>query len=352
MKIDEDPDGLMLDGDSSKSSGKTMPLTKVTIRDVARVAGVSPSTVSRALARPGRVSASTAKRILEVADRMGYHNDAVETVPLRHSTGMVAVIVPDLSNQFFSDAIHAVQRECHRENMAVVIAESLENATQEFEAFNKFVPYVDGVVIASSRMPDAMIRKCAQMRPVVVTNRVVRGVESVALDITPGVDQLAEYLSSMGFERVTYIDGPASSWSVGTRWRAFSQACANRHLAVRRLWPGMPTYEGGFSFARRYLEDPTGAVVAHNDMMAAGFIAAMRRRGYECPKDFVIAGFDNDVIAQITQPTLTSVRQPASLMGSRAARKLMQRIKGEPSDAAADSLYTSLVVRESTGLTS
>ncbi len=333
------------DGSSNSSPERDH---KVTIRDVARRAGVSPSTVSRAFSKPDRVSAGTAKRIFAVADEMGYHSQTVETMPVRCSKGVIAIIVPDLANQFFSDMIHAVELECQSENLGVVISESIEDAGRERDTFNCFVPFVDGVIIASSRMPDSMIRKCAQTRPVVVTNRVVRGVGGVIMDVSKSVMQLVEHITGLGFDRITYIDGPASSWSASTRWNAFNQACSARHVACRRLWPGIPTYEGGSSFVRRYLADPTGAVVAHNDMMAAGFIAAMRREGYHCPDDFVIAGFDNDAISQITQPTLTTVRQPSSLMGARAARQLIRRIGGECFDPQPISIPTSLVVRDST----
>lgn len=323
---------------------------KVTIRDVAREAGVSPSTVSRAFARPDRVSAATAKLIFEVADRLGYHLDPVETVPSRGRKGAIGIIVPDIANQFFSDVIRAVQQECVSRDHALMVAESRESASWERTAFDRMIEHVDGVILTSSRMPDAMIRKCAQTRPVVLTNRVVRGVDGVAFDIQVGVGQLADHIAKLGVRKVTYIDGPASSWSVGVRWNAFSQACEERGIAVRRLWPGAATFEGGFSFARRYLEEPTDMVVAHNDLMALGFIAAMRRTGRQCPRDFAVAGFDNDLVGQISQPSLTTVRQPTSLVGQRAARMLLARLAGDPHETGLTTVATSLVARESTRL--
>ncbi|OZG67489.1 LacI family DNA-binding transcriptional regulator [Bifidobacterium eulemuris] len=321
---------------------------KVTIRDVAREAGVSPSTVSRAFARPDRVSAATATIIFDAANRLGYHSEPVQTVPLRGIRGVIAVIVPDIANQFLSDVIRAVQHECDTHDYALIVAESRESASMERTAFDRIAPLVDGAILTSSRMPDAMIRKCAQTRPIVSANRIVRGVDSVVIDINDGVEQLADHIQRMGFDRVTYLDGPATSWSVGFRWHTVSQACAARGIAARRLWPGAPTVEGGFAFAGKYLDDPTGMVVAHNDLMAVGFMAAMRRQGRHCPQDYSIAGFDNDLIGQISQPTLTTVRQSPALMGTRAARILFDRLKGERPAQDITTVPTSLIIREST----
>lgn len=331
-----------MDNESDEIEGK------VTIRDVAKVAGVSPSTVSRAFARPDRVSAATAKRIFAVADQLGYHSTPVETMPTRGLKGMIAIIVPDIANQFMSDMIRGVQHEAASHGVAMIVSESRESASWERTTFDRIVPYVDGVILASSRMPDAMIRKCAQTRPVVVANREVRGVDNVTCDLSQGVTQLVDHIVARGYTRVTYLDGPASSWSAGVRWNAMSRQLAAHGITARRIWPGSPTFEGGFAQAAKYLEDPTGMVVTHNDLMALGFIAAMRRQGYECPRDFGVAGFDNDAVGQIYSPSLTSVRMSQSLLAQRAARLLLGRINHQLCDEHLLHVPTSLVVREST----
>ena len=332
----------------NKGAGAKGSRTKVTIRDVAAAAGVSPSTVSRAFARPDRVSAETSQLIFDAAEALGYHSEPVKTVPSREVKHLIGVIVPDVSNQFFSDLIRSVQQRCMQSGVTLIIHESRESASLEREAFDRMAPHVDGVILASSRMPDAMIRKCAQTRPTVVTNRQVRGVGSVVFDVSGGVRQLVDYMSSAGFGTVTYLDGPAMSWSVGVRWNAFSRACAKAGISATRLWPGSPTFEGGFAFAQRYMEHPTPMVVAHNDLMAVGFMAAMRQLGMECPKDYSIAGFDNDAVAQITKPSLTTIRQQSTQLGAKAADILLTRLRDGRADAQVITVPTTLIVREST----
>lgn len=320
---------------------------RVTIREVADRAGVSPSTVSRAFARPDRVSAVTSKKIFAAADELGYYTKPVDTVPSRTLRGMISIIVPDIANQFFSDIIRSVQHECTKAGFALTVSESQESPAREREAFNKIAAYVDGVILTSSRMPDAMIRKCAQTRPIVVVNRNVRGVPSVAIDITTGIRQAADLLVSMGFERITYLDGPSSSWSVGVRWNRTNEEFHKRGVMVKRIWPGSPTFMGGYALADRYLKDPTGAVIAHNDLMALGFMAAMRHQGYRCPDDYVIIGFDNDTMSRVSEPPLSSVSNSPPKLGKTAALLLLKRLNGQSGSQRSIMIPSYLIQRES-----
>ncbi|OZG58319.1 LacI family transcriptional regulator [Bifidobacterium tissieri] len=324
-------------------------MNKVTIRDVAKAAGVSPSTVSRAFSMPGRVSPATTKRIFQVADELGYHEIPVESRPSSGHKGLVAIIVPDMTNQFFTDIVRSVQQECARQDMGLLVSESCESASMERVAFDRAVYYADGAILASSRMPDSMIRKCAQVKPVVVTNRIIRGVSSVVTDVSQGMRQAATHLKGLGFDRLTYLDGPAHSWSAGVCWTELTQACSEEGLKIKRFWPGVPTYEGGFQMAREYLRNPTGAVVAYNDMMALGFIAAMRKNGYECPRDYSIIGIDDDIVGRLAWPALTTIHRSTRLLGSQAARTLLARFSKGEMGTPVQSTPTKLVIRESTG---
>ncbi|PJM72729.1 LacI family transcriptional regulator [Bifidobacterium primatium] len=323
-------------------------MSKVTIRDVAKAAGVSPSTVSRAFSMPGRVSPETTKRIFQVADELGYHGVPIESRPSVGYKGLVAIIVPDMTNQFFTDIIRSVQRECANHGVGLLVSESRESASMERVAFDRAVYYADGVVLASSRMPDSMIRKCAQVKPVVVTNRIIRGVPCVITDVAPGMRQAVRHLKELGFGRVTYLDGPAHSWSAGMCWNALTRACGEEGMKIKRQWPGVPTVEGGFQAAKEYLKNPTGAVIAYNDLMAVGFLSAMRQSGYECPRDFSVIGIDDDMAGRLAVPPLTTIHRSTRLVGAQAAQTLLQRFSSGGADTSVQSTPTRLVVREST----
>ncbi|WP_033496130.1 LacI family DNA-binding transcriptional regulator [Bifidobacterium biavatii] len=325
---------------------------KVTIYDVAKAAGVAPSTVSRTFASPGRVSAQTAKKVREAADSIGYHADAVDDNGWRGSgfgKGQVAVIVPDLANPFFVAIARSVQDECSARGFGMVMCESREIVARERIVFDEVLPYVRGVLLVSPRMPDVMIRKCAQMCPLVVVNRDVRGVPNVVVDIADAVRQAVRCLAAMGHRRLTYIDGPATSWVGGVKWRAIADECAARGIALRRSRPCAPTEDGGASFADEYLAHPTDAVIAYNDMMAMGFVAALRRRGVSCPEQVSVIGFDNNKTAALFNPGLTSIHMPADALGSDAAAALLSRLSGGDVPASSMTVPARLVMRRSVG---
>ena len=337
MKIEADSD----DG-SSKGS------RRITIYDVARQAGVSPSTVSRTFSRPDRVSISTARMVQRVADSLGYHSDMVDSRSDSQGRGLVAVIVPDLGNQFFTGVIRNIQDECERFHFETLILDTRESITRERRIIDAVAPVVSGIILVSPRMPDAMIRKCAQLRPLVSVNRNVRGVSSISIDSSKGACQAVDYLHSLGFRSLTYLDGPAASWSGGIRWRHIFNEGEAKGMNVKRSLPCAPTFYGGYSFAEKYLANPTGAVIAHNDLMAIGLIVALRRLGCECPRDVSVIGFDNDIMSMVSSPPLTTIHMSLSVLGRGAADLLIQRLSGAVLSAA-PTVPARLIIRQSTG---
>ncbi|MBT1180634.1 LacI family DNA-binding transcriptional regulator [Bifidobacterium sp. CP2] len=322
---------------------------KVTIYDVAKLAGVAPSTVSRTFAAPGRVSATTAQKVQEAADALGYHAAPVPTRRSGTGKGLVAVIVPDLSNPFFAAICRSVQDECSARGFGMVVSESREVVAKERIIFDEVLPYVRGVLLVSSRMPDVMIRKCAQLCPIVVVNRNVRGVPNVIIDIGDAVKQAIRYFAMMGFHRITYLDGPPTSWVGGVKWRTISDECNARNITLRRSHPCLPTIDGGTVFVDEYLVNPTGAVIAYNDLMALGFVAGMRKRGYDCPDSVSVIGFDNDKVAALNNPSLTSIHMPAAALGADAAAALLSRLSGGDVPGTSVTVPARLVLRHSVG---
>ncbi len=250
----------------------------VTIYDVAEAAGVAASTVSRALSKPGRVSFRTAEHVRTVAARLGYRTEETER-DARTDTSLIAMVVADITNPVFYGMIRGAERAARHAGCTMVLAESQESAAAEHEALQRIVPAVDAVVLTSSRMSDAAIRTLAKSTRVVVLNRLVDQVPSVATDTIGAVRIAAEHLLDRGHSTLTYLAGPAASWSDGMRWRGVLEAGQQLALKVRRIGPFRPTIAGGREAAAEWLGSPSSAVIAYNDLLAIGFQQAVSEAG-------------------------------------------------------------------------
>ncbi len=319
-----------------------------TIYDVAKAAGVAPSTVSRALARPGRVSAETAEKVRAAAARLGYRRSTAAPALSAVPTRMLAMVVADIGNPLFVDVIRGAEAAAEAAGYTLLLFDTQESDVREREAVEKFLSAVEGLVLTSPRLSDSGIRAIAKQRPVIVLNRIVGGLPSVLTDGARGIRRAAEHLGQLGHREITYVAGPEASWADGVRWRGLEEAGIELELRVRRIGPHLPTVEGGAKAARRWAENPTTAVIAFNDIMAVGFIRGLRALGISVPSDVSIIGFDNSRTGALTVPALTSVASPLSLQGATAVRNLLAIIGGARSSEQPVVLPVKLVARDST----
>jgi DNA-binding LacI/PurR family transcriptional regulator len=315
-----------------------------TIYDVARAAGVAPSTVSRAFARPERVSATTAERIRAVAAELGFRTNPLARALPTGRTLLIALVVPDIANPFCAEVVRGAQAAAVRSGYAMVLT-----SPDDGPAVDRALSLVDGVVVASSGLPDAAVLKIAAQRPVVALDRVVPGVPSVITDNPRGMRQTVAHLAALGHEHVTYVAGPADSWADAARRRSLRQAGTEQGIQSRRVGPYPPTVAGGVAAADDVLRQPTTAVIAYNDLMAMGLVRALSARGLRVPDDLSVVGFDGIFAAELAMPALTTVAAPLRLLGETAVRHLLAVIGGAaPSLGTPLTLPASLVVRTST----
>ncbi|HET9648050.1 MAG TPA: LacI family DNA-binding transcriptional regulator [Microlunatus sp.] len=319
-----------------------------TIYDVAAAAGVAASTVSRALSKPGRVSFKTAEHVRRVASELGYRTEHHQRVPAGRSTGLLAMMVADITNPVFSGMIRGAERTARHAGSALMLLESEESAESERELLDRIVPVVEGVVLSASRMTDAEIRTVAKTTPLVVVNRIVDQVPSVGGDSVPAVRRAVEHLGGLGHRTLTYLSGPEASWADGMRWRAVLDAGQQLGVKVRRIGPQLPTLAGGQSAAEAWGEAPTSAVIAYNDLVAIGFVRAVQDRGLQVPGDVSVIGFDNIRDADLVRPPLTTIASPLVSLGSAAVNLLLKKGAAGPAPAPV-LLPDRLVLRSSTG---
>ena len=320
-----------------------------TIYDVARLAGVAASTVSRAFARPGRVNADTAARIFAAARELGYRSTSLPGLA-GTSSRTIALVVTDITNPFYAEIIRGTHEAAAELGYSVRLSHTQEDAHIEREWIERELATVDGVVLASSRMSDSAIRTLAKQRPVVVLNRRLPEVPSLLIDNARGMRRAMEHLGELGHTSVTYLAGPEASWTDGVRWLALREAAHELEMKVRRAGPTpSPTIDSGFARVREIMAQPTTAVIAYNDVLAIGVVKGLHRLGLAVPQDVSVVGVDNILLAQVVEPELTTVASPLRTQGQTAVRNLVAMIGGAVPTGEPLVMPVKLVVRGSTG---
>ena len=324
-----------------------------TIYDVARVAGVAPSTVSRAFSRPDRVNAETAERIRAIAAELGYRtNPLARALPTGH-TSMIALCSSDITNPYYFEIIRGAQAAAVERGYTTLLADAQESVKLEREALERAIPTVEGILLASTRMSDSAIRMAAKQRPLVVVNRDITDVPSVSTDHAMSVRQAVDHLVELGHRRITYLSGPEAAWANGMRWRSLRSYAAELDLQVRRLGPYPPTVLGGVRAAEDFRKHRTTAVMSYNDLIGIGFMKRLTARGARLPRDVSVVGFDNIFACELVTPGLTTVAPPLRTLGSLAVHNLLALIGGAHATLGhPPTLPTHLYVRESTDVPS
>ena len=323
----------------------------VTIRDVAREAGVSISTVSRALASPEQVAEATRLHVQATAQRMGYRvntNARSLITGRKHSFGLV---VPDLENPFFGSVCKGVQARARAAGYAVFVADTDEDPTVETEVVRSLTKQVDGVILCSSRATDEEIAELAKETPLVLANRSLSGIPSITFDNGGGLRSVVSHLVALGHRSIAYAAGPLRSWSSNERARAFREFEANGiELDLIELGNFAPFFSGGVHAGDLAIASGATAVVAYNDIMALGLIDRLRQRGLSAPYDMSVTGFDNVAVSTFVWPNLTTVDLPRVQMGRMSVDALLDILEGGESAPHPIELPTELVVRQSSGV--
>ncbi|MGL3149729.1 LacI family DNA-binding transcriptional regulator [Microbacterium sp. A82] len=327
----------------------------VTAKDVAEECGLSISTVSRALAEPERVAVATRERVVAAANRLGYHPNRAASGLRAGRTGVIGLVVPDLENPYFASIVKGVQNRARATGRASFVVDSGEDAHLEIELVRELKNQTDGIVLCSPRAVESDLEILGS-RPVVLVNRVVEGQMSVTADNAAGMMLAVEHLRALGHRRIAYVGGPERSWSDEQRRAALHQAGENfADTDLVSVGSFLPHVEGGRAAADLVVAAGATAAIAYNDLMAVGLMDRLRTRGKRIPEDISVIGFDDTYVAQLTSPTLTSVRAGLVDIGARAVDELVldlerRRLRTPASDPAAVELAVTLRVRDSTSV--
>ncbi|WP_033343186.1 LacI family DNA-binding transcriptional regulator [Catenuloplanes japonicus] len=296
----------------------------VTIKDVARVAGVSVATVTRALSTPEVVRPATRDRVREVAASLGYHPNRAARGLITGRTGNLGLLVPDLANPFFPGIVKGVQARAREADHAVFLADTDEDPAAEATLVRRLAKQVDGLVVCSPRMADAELRRLAGEVPMVLVYRRIPGIPSVTAGFLDGMRQAVGHLVALGHRRIAYVAGPKTSWANRERLRSLRAVVRTADVDLVEVGNVMPRFEGGVSAADRVLAASVTSVIAYNDLVAIGLLHRFAARGVPVPAGMSVLGFDDIPLAAMVHPALTTVALPQNRAGQAGVDLLLQ----------------------------
>lgn len=326
----------------------------ITIRDVAERAGVSVTTVSRALNGTGPVSADVRRRVEAASSELRYVPHGTARSLITRRTDVFGVVLPDLFGEFFSEVIRGMDPRAQERGYHLLLSGSHDGRREIEFAVGAMRGRVDGMIVMSPGVSGARLEGCLPPDvPVVLLNCDVSGTAFSAINVDNygGALAMTRHLMAMGHRRVGMINGAEGNFDARERLRGFRAAVAEAGGGVQGSEaPGDFTEAGGYRAAGELARaaDPPTAIFCANDSMAVGAISALRALGRRVPDDVAVAGFDDVPIGRYLSPSLSSVRVDVNRLGARAVELLCHAIAGD-APPAQELLPTELVVRRSCG---
>lgn len=325
-----------------------------TIKDVAKRAGVSPTTVSRVLAGKLVARAETVERVRSAATALRYHPNVLAQGLITRRTGTIAVVVTDICDPAYPLAIRGVVDVATANGYSLFLVSANTHATDP--NYLRFVSHyrVDGAILYSSSVTDEEIKQLqtSGVRTVLI-NRQMEGIASISVDGEQSGYLATQHLIALGHRRIAYISGSSTTRQTLPRRNGYERALREAKIKIdpALIVAGDSEPEGGAAAMERLLAlaDPPTAVFAYNDMTAIGALETIRARGLRVPDDISVVGYDGIEVTRFLTPPLTTIEQPRRLLGTLAMKILLHLLRDEPipPDELA-TLIPQLVLRKST----
>jgi DNA-binding LacI/PurR family transcriptional regulator len=328
----------------------------VSIKDIARLAGVSHSTVSRALNRSPLIPEETAERIRKIAAEKGYSASAVARSLVTRRTEAIGVVVTSIADPFNGEVVAGIEEVANREGYSVILATSQADPQREMMVVRSFRERrVDGILVASSRLGVQYESLFDDLEaPIVLLNNQHPSelAHSVSIDNSDGGYRVTEHLIALGHREIAYIGDKSGLRSDEERFGGFQAAIKDAQQKIREdlVVRGDGKQAGGSARAKELLalpQRPT-AIFCYNDMTALGVIGEVQAKGWTVGREVSVAGFDDLFFTASLQPPLTTFRQPKRDLGKRAMQLLLATLRGQEAERKVV-IRGELIVRESTG---
>jgi len=327
----------------------------ITIRDVARQAGVSVATVSRVLNNSSAVTADTREAVLAAVDALGYRPNANAQALATQISDTIGVVVMDVSDPFFGALVKAVDTVAQRVHKHVLISNSWHQEEKERHAIEVLIRQrCNALVVHAKTLSDAELTQFMDQVPgMVLINRTITGYEHrcVCLDNVTGAQVATRMLLQQGHQRIGFLSSSHPIEDVTQRREGWLQALSEQGIRPQESWiaHAEPDMQGGEAAMVELLGRNLHltAVFSYNDGMAAGALTALKDNGIQVPQHFSVIGFDDIPISRYTDPQLTTVRYPIVSMAKLATELALKGAAGELDQLAVHCFMPTLVRRHS-----
>lgn len=320
-----------------------------TIKDVAKLAGVSVATVSRVINDSGYVHQETLKKVEGAIKLLNYKPNTVARSLFKKSSRVIGLVVPDIINPFFPEIARAVEDVAYKAGYTVVLCNSDENSEKEKQYVDVLLrSNVDGFIVAASTQNStsylnltvpivAIDRKCGEDIPVVYS------------DNFEGSKKAAELLIEKGCKYLAHIRGPRNTSSANERYEGFLAAVANKNIWYTVVESKFNKQESEKTAIALLKEHPQiDGIAAGNDIIASAVVKAALQKGINIPNDLQVVGFDGIQLSEMMYPSITTVAQPIYTMGEKATKLLIKKVEGKQLTEKDYCLPVQLIERETT----
>lgn len=324
------------------------------IEDVAKKTGYSITTISRAINGHPYVSEKTKEKIFKAMKELNYYPNNIAQQFRGQGTKMIGVVISFITNPFFAYLVDAIERYLSVKGYQVVILQTLEDSEKELKYIEMLQKkQLDGLIMANLENDNEEVKDLINKGKIVLCNRYLgdEDLPIIHIDEQKAAYEATKYLIDSGYSNLAFCTGGEKN-EHDHRFVGFLQAINEAGLIFNEalFFPKMLRIEDGEQWIKRRIEeniDFPDAVFANGDEVAAGMLSEAQRNNLKVPEDLALIGFDDQPIASVLNPPLTTIRQPIRVMGEYAAKVLLAKLN-EESVPEAPELVTELVIRETT----
>lgn len=331
---------------------------KVTIKDIARIAGVSTATVSKVLNKKDEnISQATRQKVLDIIEEYNYVPNRMASSLVTKKTNTFGLIIPNIANPFFPELARGAEDKANEEGYNLILCNSDDNITKEDSYIEMLKEkMVDGIIFTASSKRTNKFEKLAKAQlPVITVDREIEGLETHGIIIVNNVEgayNAVKYLFKCGYSKILHLTGPMTSKTARDRHKGYSMALIDNKIEYdnKLIYEGEYSINWGYEAIYKALDEGIefDGVFCGNDLIAIGAIKALTIEGFKIPEQVGIVGYDDIYISRMIDPGLTTIKQPNYEMGYKAAEMLIKMIKNKEFDNNKFILNTELVVRGTT----